>query len=322
MRKQSGASRPPTRAKAHAFDDVQAIVVFARVIQERSFTRAAQGLGTTTSAVSKRVARLEERAGTRLISRTTRHVVPTEAGLDLYQRCLRILREVEDADLFVEGLSQAPRGLVRVSAPVFFGELFVAPLLAALANHEPALRIELVLDDRFVDLVGEGFDLAVRIGRAASASLSVRRLARTRSVACAAPSYLERRGRPLVPKDLLEHDCLRYTLEPLGNRWRFMAKDGSAIDIPVAGSFASNHGGALAKAAAAGLGVVFTPRFYVARALERGELVTVLDEWTNVDLGILAVYPSGPHQLPPKTRACIDWLARELPQRLAAKGEG
>jgi DNA-binding transcriptional LysR family regulator len=307
----------------HAFDDVQAIVVFARVIQERSFTRAAQGLGTTTSAVSKRVARLEERAGTRLISRSTRHVVPTEAGLDLYQRCLRILREVEDADLFVEGLSQSPRGLVRVSAPVFFGELFVAPLLAALASREPALRIELVLDDRFVDLVAEGFDLAVRIGRAPGASLSTRRLARTRPVACAAPAYLERRGRPIMPKDLLEHDCLLYTLGPLGARWRFMAKDASEpIDIPIAGGFASNHSGALAQAAAAGLGVVYLPRFYVARWLESGELVTILDEWMNDELGIRAVYPSGPRQLPPKTRICIDWLARELPARLAARGGG
>jgi DNA-binding transcriptional LysR family regulator len=164
VRKQSGP--PHQKPHPHAFDDVQAMVIFARVIQERSFTRAAQRLGTSTSAISKRVARLEERTNAQLLARSTRRVTPTEAGLALYERCLRILREVEDADLFVEGLSLLPRGLVRISAPVYFGEVFVAPLLGALLCRETELRVELVLDDRFVDLVGEGYDFAVRIGRA------------------------------------------------------------------------------------------------------------------------------------------------------------
>jgi DNA-binding transcriptional LysR family regulator len=319
VRKQSRDKRPQPGTQAHAFDDVQAMMIFARVIQERSFTRAAQRLGTTTSAVSKRVARLEERTSARLIMRSTRLVVPTEAGLALYERCLRILREVEEADLFVEGLSQAPRGLLRVSAPVYFGELFVTPLLAGLAAREPELRIELVLDDRFVDLLAEGFDLAVRIGRAGGgASLAMRRLGRTRAIVCASPSYLERRGRPLAPKDLLEHDCLRYTLAPIRNSWRFTSKSGEPIVIPVTGAFESNHGGALSKAAAAGLGVVFLPRFYVADAIERGELEPLLDEYCDGEVGIIAVYPTAARQLPPKTRACLDWLASELPSRLAA----
>lgn len=304
----------------HAFDDVQALVVFARVVQERSFTRTAQLLGTTTSAVSKRVARLEERTGARLFGRTTRSVVPTEAGLALYERCLRILREVEDADLFVEGLSQAPRGLLRVSAPVYFGEVFVSPLLGALQRSEPELRIELVLEDRFVDLVREGFDLAVRAGRTAGASLVRRRLARTQEILCASPDYLSRRGLPTVPQDLLEHECLRYTLDRVRNSWRFKGRGGEVISVPVTGAFESNHGGALRQAAVAGLGIAYLPRFYAQAALERGELVTLLDDFCEDAIGIHAVYPATP-KLPPKTRACVDWLARELPARLAS-GDG
>lgn len=297
------------------------MVVFARVVQERSFTRAARQLGTSTSAVSKRVARLEARTRTRLLGRSTRVVVPTEAGLALYERCLRILREVEDADLFVEGLSGAPRGLLRVSAPVYFGEVYVAPLLAGLARREPELRIELTLEDRFVDLVREGYDLAVRCGRAPGVTLVGRRLARAPRVVCASPDYLGRRSRPLVPKDLLEHDCVRYTLDPAPGRWTFQSPDGQEIAIPIRGALDCNHGGALRQAAVAGLGIAFLPRFYVHDAIERGELVTLLDDYSKAEIGIQAVYPAAREQSP-KTRACVDVLARELPARLASRGTG
>jgi DNA-binding transcriptional LysR family regulator len=317
MRKQSGG----WRGADHAFDDVQAMVIFARVVQSRSFTRAASELGTSTSAVSKRIARLEERAGARLLARTTRHVAPTEAGLALYERCLRILREVEDAELLVLGLSDVPRGLLRVSAPVYFGELYVAPLVAGLLREQPELKLELSLTDRFVDLVAEGFDLAVRIGPVSSTSLMARKLARTRVVACAAPSYLERRGRPVVPKDLLDHDCLRYSLDPLRNNWRFKGKGGSPISIPVTGGFECNHGGALRQAAIAGLGIALLPLFYAVDAIERGELLTVLDEYCDAEIDIQAVYPTG-KLLPPKTRACIDWLAQGLPEHLVPARSG
>jgi DNA-binding transcriptional LysR family regulator len=315
LRKQSSASG----LSDHAFDDVQSMVVFARVLQERSFTRAARQLGTSTSAVSKRIARLEQRAGARLLARTTRHVVPTETGLALYERCLRILREVEEAELLVAGLSDSPRGLLRISAPVYFGELYVAPLIGELLSAEPELRVELSLTDRFVDLVTEGFDLAIRIGAVSGASLVARKLARTRVVACASPVYLARQGRPLVPKELLEHACLRYSLDPLRNNWRFSDKGGKPITIPVTGRFECNHGGALRQAAIAGLGVALLPLFYIVDAIERGALVTVLDEYCAAEIGIHAVYPAG-RLVPPKTRACVDQLARGLPPRLSPKG--
>ena len=241
----------------HAFDDVQAMVIFARVIAERSFgadpeTAAGIALGTTTSAVSKRIARLEQRAGARLLSRTTRQVAPTETGLLLYESCLRILREVEAAEVLVAGLARSPRGLLRISGPLYFGELHIAPLVASLSKQQSELKIDLVLSDRFVDLVAEGFDLAVRIGPLGSTSLIARRLSRARVVACASPSYLERHGSPMVPQDLLEHDCLRYSPDPRRNVWRFRDRAGRTLAIPVTGAFECNHGGALRQAAIAG----------------------------------------------------------------------
>jgi DNA-binding transcriptional LysR family regulator len=234
---------------------------------------------------------------------------------------LRILREVEDAELLVLGLSDVPRGLLRVSAPVYFGELYVAPLLAGLLREQPELKLELSLSDRFVDLVAEGFDLAVRIGPVSSTSLMARKLARTRVVACAAPSYLERRGSPAVPKDLLDHDCLRYSLDPLRHSWRFKSKAGSPISIPVTGGFECNHGGALRQAAIAGLGIALLPLFYAIDAVQRGELLTVLDEYCAAEIDIQAVYPTG-KLLPPKTRVCVDWLAQNLPERLVPARSG
>jgi DNA-binding transcriptional LysR family regulator len=329
MRKQSSARRPAPPAPASqrtpraadagepgALDDVAALVIFARVIQQRSFTRAARALGTSTSAVSKRIARLEARLGASLLTRTTRHVVPTEAGLALYERCLRILREVEDAELLVADLQAAPRGLLRVTAPVYFGELHIAPLIATLALRHPGLRIELSLSDRFVDVSAEGFDLAVRIGPLSGATLNVRKLVRDPIIACAAPAYLQRRGTPERPQDLLEHDCLRYTLTTHKGRWRFHDEKGETVYVPVMGPLDSDHSGALREAARAGLGIVYLPQFYLAEALQRGELVRVLTRFAPSPIDIQAVYPSQ-QRLPAKTRACLDVLTEELPKRLA-----
>ena len=317
MRKQSAPRKAggPAAAEAGALDDVAALVIFARVVQQRSFTRAAKQLDTSTSAVSKRIARLEARLGTSLLTRTTRHVSPTEAGLALYEHCLCILHEVEDAESIVADLNATPRGLLRVSAPVYFGERHVAPLLAELTRRYPELRLELSLSDRFVDLASEGFDLAVRIGRLSGNSLGVRKLVRDPLVACAAPAYLDRRGTPQHPRDLVEHDCLRYTLSSQRGRWRFGGSGGETLYIPVTGSFDSDHSGALREAAVAGIGIVYLPRFYLAEAIERGALLRILGGFSPPPIDIQAIYPSR-KLVPPKTRACLDFLAQELPRRM------
>jgi DNA-binding transcriptional LysR family regulator len=324
MRKQSASRESNARRAAEAasgagsgaLDDVAALVVFAQVIQLRSFTRAAESLNTSTSAVSKRIARLEGRLGTALLTRSTRHVSPTEAGLGLYEHCLRILREVEDAELLVADLYAAPRGLLRVSAPVYFGEQHIAPLLVQLAQRYPELRLELSLSDRFVELGSEGFDLAVRVGQLSGATLGARKLVRDPLVACAAPAYLARRGTPQHPRDLVEHECLRYTLSSNKRRWRFRLPNGETLYVPIAGPFDSDHSGALREAARAGLGIAYLPRFYLADSIDRGELVRILDDFSPPPINIHAVYPSR-KLLPPKTRVCVDFLARELPPRMA-----
>lgn len=324
MRQQSRAPllrRSDTREhNAGPFDDLTALMVFARVIQRRSFTAAARELDTSTSAVSKRIARLEQQVGALLLTRTTRQVSPTEAGLALYQRCLRILREVEDAELLVAGLSQVPRGLLRVTAPVYYGEQHVAPLLAELIKLNPELRLELSLSDRFVDLVAEGFDLAVRIGKATGATLVARTLCKVPAIACASPEYLERRGTPLEPRELLSHDCLRYTQGVQPHVWHFRSPAGEVLSIPVTGSFDSDHCGALREAAIAGLGVLFLPWFYVAEALEHGSLRPILAEYSTDELSVRGVYPSG-KLVPPKTRVCLDYLAHALPARMSRCAE-
>jgi DNA-binding transcriptional LysR family regulator len=325
MRKQSdrrAVDRPGARVAdgggSGALDDVAALVVFAQVIQQRSFTRAAHALDTSTSTVSKRIARLERRLGAALLTRTTRHVSPTEAGLGLYEHCLRILREVEDAESLVAGFTSVPRGLLRISAPVHFGELHVAPLLADLARRYPDLRLDLSLNDRFVDLTGEGFDLAVRVGALSPSSLGVRKLARDPLVACAAPAYLDRRGTPQHPRDLVQHDCLRYTLALQRGRWRFRGRKGEPLHIPVTGGFDSDHSGALRVAACAGLGIVYLPGFYLNESIERGALVRILADFSAAPIDIQAVYPSR-KLLPAKTRLCLDFLARELPKRMIGR---
>ncbi|HKO89621.1 MAG TPA: substrate binding domain-containing protein, partial [Polyangiaceae bacterium] len=208
------------------------------------------------------------------------------------------------------------RGLLRVSAPVYFGELHVAPLLADLVRQYPELRVELSLSDRFVDLVAEGFDLAVRIGRVSGASLVARTLCRFGKVAAAAPAYFARRGIPETPEQLLDHDCLRYTHETPSHAWVFRSRSGEPMTIPITGSFEADHGGALREAAVAGLGVCYLPAFYLAEALEQGSLQPILADFCAEELSVQGVYPSG-RIMPPKTRACLDFLAEALAPRLA-----
>ncbi len=288
--------------------------VFVRVVEARSFTGAARKLSTTTSAVSKRVAQLEDRLGVRLLERTTRKVALTEAGTTFYDRCVRILAEVEDAELAVTSLSGEPRGTLRVSAPVIFGEMHVAPLVPDFLARHPHVSLDLSLSDRFVSLLDEGFDLAIRIGQLGDSSLVARRLGRVRVLVCASPSYLAKRGTPKVPMDLVSHNCLRYSLVTSNREWSFRTASGH-VSVPVTGNFLSNHGGAMGEAALAGLGIARLPDFIVAAAVKRGALKTVLDDCPSSDGGVFAVHPAGRHP-PPKITAFVGFLADRLPGRL------
>lgn len=305
-------------APGRSLDDLQSMSVFVQVVEARSFTAAARALDTTTSAVSKRVARLEERLGVRLLERTTRALAPTEAGLAFHERCARILHDVEEAELEVTQLGSTPRGTLRVSALASLGELHLGCLFPRLLAEYPDLRVEVDLSDGPVNLVEEGYDLALRVfpaGAVPDSSLVVRRLGTARAVLCGAPSYFQRRGVPQTLDDLVDHDCLHYTAVPLAREWTFHTAEGPRV-IPVRSRLHMNSSTGLRAAAIGGAGLLRTSFHVVGDALQTGSLLRVLDEHSPLDLGLYVMYPAG-KQLLPKVKICVDFLVQELSPRIA-----
>jgi DNA-binding transcriptional LysR family regulator len=302
-------------------DGLQSMTVFVQVVEARSFTAAARALDTTTSAVSKRVARLEERLGVRLLERTTRALAPTEAGLAFYERCAHILHDVEDAELAVTQLGSTPRGTLRVSALGDLGDSHLGSLLPELLAQYEDLRVEVDLADGPVNLVEEGYDIAIRAfpaGAVPDSSLIVRRIGTAHAVLCGAPSYFERRGVPQTLDDLADHDCLHYTAIPLALEWTFQTVEGPRT-IPVRSRVHMNSSSGLRMAAVGGAGLFRTAHHVVGDALRTGALRSVLDEHSPLDLGLYVMYPAG-KQLLPKVKVCVDFLVRELGPRLAGDG--
>jgi len=286
------------------------MAVFARVVESNSFTGAARRLGMSKAAVSKQVSKLEERLGARLLNRTTRRLSLTEVGAAFYERCARIVAEAEDAELAVTRLNATPRGTLKIDAPVNFGMQYLAPLLPPFMLRNPELRVDVSFNDNFIDLIEEGCDLAVRIGQLPDSSLVARKLAETKSVICAAPSYWDRSGRPSHPAELADHDCFGYSYLATGNEWRLQGPEGP-VSVRVSGSLATNNGDVLRQAAVAGLGVVAMPVFMVCDDLRSGRLEPVLRDWEPPTRGIHAVYPHNRH-LSAKVRAFIDHLVDAL----------
>lgn len=287
------------------------LAVFVRVVELGSFTAAAGALEISKAAVSKYVDRLERRLGARLLQRTTRRLTLTEAGEALYLRGAAALAELADAEREVARLTGAPRGHLRVTAPVYFGEVHVAPLLHRFRAHYPDITLDLDFDNRFVDLVKERFDLALRITDLADSSLVARKLAPCPQVVCAAPAYLARRGVPKAPADLRDHECLSYSLDRTPKEWRFRAARGRWIAVQVKGPIRCNNDIALKQAMLNGLGLRQIPRFIVESEIARGELVEVLADYESPPLNIYAVYATRRH-LSPKVRVFVDFLAAEF----------
>ncbi|WP_051244446.1 LysR family transcriptional regulator [Thalassobaculum salexigens] len=286
-------------------DHLTAMAVFARVAESGGFSRAAESLGISKSAVSKQVSRLEDRFGTRLLNRTTRRISLTEAGERVLEHSRRAIAEFEAAEAEVGAQRDTPSGLLRVSAGVSFGQTELAPELARFLDGCPDLSIDLVLNDRRVDLVEEGYDVALRIGELEDSSMMARRLGSVRSLTAAAPSYLARRGRPQTPADLSAHDCLGYSYLNGGGLWAFEGPPGQ-IRHKFKPRLMSNNGTALAAAAEQGLGVVQMPAFIIGDAVRAGRLEEILVEFRKPDVGIYAIYPAG-RPLAAKVRAFIDF---------------
>jgi DNA-binding transcriptional LysR family regulator len=292
-------------------EDLSAMAVFARVVEMESFSGAARDLGLSKSAVSKRVGRLEDRMGLRLLNRTTRRLSLTEAGAAFYQGCRRVVAEAEAAERAVTRLASAPRGRLKINAPMSFGVRHLAPALPDFMARYPELTVDLALNDRLVDLVEEGFDVAVRVARLEDSSLIARRLAANRLVLCAAPSYLRAHGAPRAVEDLKGHECLLYSYLAAGDVWRLCGPGGERRQR-VTGRLRINNGDALLAVALGGLGVALLPCFICGEDMRAGRLIRVLPEWSGpADTAIAAVYPAS-RNLSPKVRVFVDFLAERF----------
>lgn len=287
-------------------ENLKRMAIFARVVEAKSFSRAAGHLNLSKSLVSKEVTRLEKSVGARLLNRTTRALSLTEAGEMFYEYCARVVGELEKANLVVGRFSGEPRGLLRISASVAFGRLHVAPALPEFLGTYPELKIDMVTTDRAVDLAEEGFDVVVRIVNEPAQNLVARELAPVIRKMCATPEYFDRHGVPHVPADLEKHNCLTYTHFNPHDPWRLRGPDGD-ISVRASGNLRLNDDDALAEAVLRGLGIALLPTFIVGKELQSGRLQSVLSEYIPVERHIYAVYLPNRH-LSVNVRAFIDYL--------------
>ena len=291
--------------------DFEAWAIFAKVARTGSFSRAAIELGVSKATVSKAVARLEARLGAHLVQRTSRRLALTDIGRQSVVRAERMVGEAEAADLEAHAQAVAPRGRVKLTAPIQFGVEHVAPLLPELFRLYPELTIDLELTDKVVDLVGEGFDLAVRIATLADSELRARRLCAVRMLLVGAPAYFERHGRPARPKDLVGHECLTYSYQSDPNRWHFVSADGETESVVPRGPLRANSGETFLPMLRAGHGLAILPEFFVWTDMEVGRLVPTMCDWTHAPVSLnLVMPPGGPR--PARVSVVIDLLARHL----------
>jgi len=288
-------------------DRLQGIHLFIRVVETGSFSKASADLGITQPTATKHVAALEERLGARLFHRSTRGVTPTEVGSLYYEKCLVIARELEEADNLAALQQSRVRGLLRVSTSVGFGRRVLVPLMIGFMREHPELHIDLSFDDRYVNLVEQGIDVALRMGQLADSSLGATYLGVNPWAVVAAPQYLAERGVPTHPDQLAQHAALIYSTVQGDDRWRFAGPHGESLQVAVQGPLRSNNLSALLAASRAGLGIAALP-WYVAHASVRdGVVQPVLAEWTLPSQEIHAVFPS-PRLVPTKVTSLIRWL--------------
>ncbi|MDX2260009.1 MAG: LysR family transcriptional regulator [Hyphomicrobiaceae bacterium] len=293
-------------------DKLSAMTVFTRVVALGSFAEAARALGMTRSAASKAVMELETRLGVRLFDRTTRRVSATEAGLAYYERCVDILARVEETEMQVARLHDEPRGVLKVNAPMSFGVRYLGPAVADFMAEFADLTVELTLTDRFIDPIEEGVDVTIRVAALADSSLIARRLAPARIAIAAAPTYLDRHGRPSRPEDLAGHRVLHYGHATTLPRWH-LGQGESEVAVRVTSVLCCNNGDVLREAAVAGHGIVRLPTFLIGPDIAAGRLVELLAEHRPPDLAIAALYAPNRY-LAAKTRAFIDFLVARFGQ--------
>ena len=287
------------------------IAVFVQVVDEGSFTKAAERLQLSRSVISKYVTRLEERLSVRLLNRTTRRLSLTEAGRVFYDHSRRGLQDIEDAQLEISRLQEKPRGVLRINSPMSFGIMHIAPLLPEFQRQYPEISVDMNLDDRKVDVIEEGFDVSIRISEMPDSSLVARRIAPCKHAIVAAPAYLERHGTPRTPGDLRDHNVISFRYQASATDWHFLAPDNKPASVAVTGSVQMNNSLALREAVLGGVGIMRAPTFVVGDDIQQKRLVRLLPAYQPLEISIFLVYPQRRH-LSPKVRAFVDFMASEI----------
>jgi DNA-binding transcriptional LysR family regulator len=285
------------------------MTTFVKVVDAGGFSAAARALNLSPSMVTNHIQSLEERLGVRLLNRSTRKVNLTEVGHAFYDRCVRIIAELDDAEQVAEALQSRPRGTLRLNTAVAIPTV-IAPVIAEFVALYPEASVSIVATGRMVDLVEEGFDLAIRITPIPSSSLIIRRLASYRFVVCGAPDYFASRGMPERPADLVHHNCLNYSDAPWGAEWHFASSDNDEA-VPITGNLQANNVESLRRAAVLGQGLIYVPTFLISDELKSGRLVPTLTEFPTVERSIDAIYPHRQH-LSAKVRSFIDMAAKHF----------
>jgi DNA-binding transcriptional LysR family regulator len=288
-------------------DRLTEMEAFATVVDQGGFTDAAKKMGISKSAVSKHVSALEARLGARLLNRTTRRVSPTEIGLAYYDRARRVLNDAGEADALVTSMQTAPSGLLRISVATDFGVNHLSPVLGEFLQEYPGITVNMVLNNRYVELISEGFDMAVRIGELEDSTLRARKLAETTKKMIAAPSYFAQFGRPEKIDDLNEHKLLHYSTQANSAVWKITAPSGEKRQVRTSGWLTVNDGQSLLNACISGLGIAYLPAFLYADAMRKGLVEEAIPGLPIEVQGIYAVYPPG-RFTQPKVRAFIDFL--------------
>jgi len=288
-------------------ENIHDLLIFVRVVKEGSLSAAGRALGFSSAVVSKRLQRLEEQLGTRLVNRSTRKLGVTEEGARYHEYCVRVLADLEEVEALITRGSHQPKGTLRVTVPAAFGRLHIAPLVPEFLRRYPDLRLSLHLTDNIVDLIGEGFDVALRIGDMKDSNLVARQLGTDRRFVVATPSYIEKYGAPRVPEELVKHNALLFSNPNPLDQWQFVDPDGMAHHVKVSGNFETNNCDALREALLADAGIALRPTWDVGKDIRSGTLKVLLPQYVQPNFNIQAVYPSRRH-LSQKVRVFVDLL--------------